>query len=180
MWKMQIQWFVKICLMQHPSTKDLVWIVQWIICSLSGAPRLLCNGLTELIWWLNWKIISKVWEMKSLVAGKCSSCCALVLITIESVMNSWMLKLTWTMTKKINIRCQLLSLLMRKMNFQQIAGYTAGIDYPNYSEVPQGGTFSCQNRLPGMQPKTLTASFSFWKYSRVPWIPFCFSRKSRS
>lgn len=34
-------------------------------------------------------------------------------------------------------------------NFQQIAGYTAGIDYPNYSEVPQGGSFSCQNRLPG-------------------------------
>ncbi|CAG9800359.1 unnamed protein product [Chironomus riparius] len=31
----------------------------------------------------------------------------------------------------------------------QIAGYTAGIDYPNYSEVPVGGTFSCQNRLPG-------------------------------
>lgn len=33
--------------------------------------------------------------------------------------------------------------------FQQIAGYSAGIDYPNYSEVPQGGSFSCQNRIPG-------------------------------
>jgi hypothetical protein len=32
---------------------------------------------------------------------------------------------------------------------QQIAGYTEGIDYPNYSEVPVGGSFSCQNRLPG-------------------------------
>ncbi|KAG5678667.1 hypothetical protein PVAND_008320 [Polypedilum vanderplanki] len=31
----------------------------------------------------------------------------------------------------------------------QIFGYTAGIDYPNYSEVPKGGSFSCQNRLPG-------------------------------
>lgn len=37
----------------------------------------------------------------------------------------------------------------RIASLQQIAGYTAGIDYPNYSEVPQGGTFSCQNRLPG-------------------------------
>lgn len=32
---------------------------------------------------------------------------------------------------------------------QQIPGYTAGVDYPNYSEVPKGGSFSCQNRLPG-------------------------------
>lgn len=33
--------------------------------------------------------------------------------------------------------------------FQQIDGYTAGVDYPNYSEVPKGGSFSCQNRIPG-------------------------------
>lgn len=32
---------------------------------------------------------------------------------------------------------------------QQIVGYTAGIDYPNYSEIPKGSSFSCQNRLPG-------------------------------
>lgn len=35
------------------------------------------------------------------------------------------------------------------MTLQQIPGYTAGIDYPNYSEVPKGGSFSCQNRIPG-------------------------------
>ena len=35
------------------------------------------------------------------------------------------------------------------LNSQQIDGYTAGVDYPNYSEVPKGGSFSCQNRIPG-------------------------------
>lgn len=45
------------------------------------------------------------------------------------------------------------------VNFQQIAGYSAGIDYPNYSEVPQGGSFSCQNRIPGKN--------IFWNSSKV-------------
>ncbi|CRK96052.1 CLUMA_CG009489, isoform A [Clunio marinus] len=34
-------------------------------------------------------------------------------------------------------------------SYGEIPGYTAGIDYPNYSEVPKGGSFSCANRLPG-------------------------------
>lgn len=34
-------------------------------------------------------------------------------------------------------------------SFQQLDGYIPGQDYPIYSEVPQGLSFSCDQRLPG-------------------------------
>lgn len=49
------------------------------------------------------------------------------------------------------------------INSQQIAGYTAGVDYPNFSEVPKGGSFSCQNRLPGEKVDSVCCSFDFGK-----------------
>lgn len=67
---------------------------------------------------------------------------ALILIIIETKENNIV---QWKVFSGSNVICSNPMFVM----FQQIAGYSAGIDYPNFSEVPQGGSFSCQNRLPG-------------------------------
>lgn len=81
-------------------------------------------------------------------------CCALVLIIIESSENeeNTLCKAKVCRSNVIQLICHVL------VNLQQIPGYTAGTDYPTYSEVPQGGSFSCQNRLPG---KFLRSFFEF-------------------
>lgn len=33
--------------------------------------------------------------------------------------------------------------------FQQVDGYTPGVDYPIYDSVPFGLTFTCRGKLPG-------------------------------